>query len=61
VTFGHSELVAGLGFSLILGLAGLAVVAFWWRRAVNLAADTALLSDGAVLIVENGTVVEAST
>jgi hypothetical protein len=61
VTFGQSELVAGLGFSLILGLAGLAAVAFWWRRAVNLAADTALLSDGAVLIVENGTVGEAST
>ena len=60
MTFGQSELVTGLGLSLVVILARLVVVAWWWRRAVRHATATARLSDGAVLIVEAGTVIEAS-
>jgi hypothetical protein len=60
VTLGESELVTGLGLLLILALAGSAVAVLRWRRAVSRGATAVELSDGAVLIVEDGTVVEAS-
>jgi hypothetical protein len=60
VTLGESELVMGLGLLLILALAGLAVAVLRWQRAVSHGAAAVELSDGAVLIVEDGTVVEAS-
>ena len=60
MTLGESELVTGLGLLLILALAGSAAAVFLWRRAVSRAAAAAALSDGAVLIVEDGTVVAAS-
>ena len=60
MTFGPSELVTDLGLSLVIAITGLAVLALWWRTAVRVAADTARLSDGAVLIVEAGKVVEVS-
>jgi signal transduction histidine kinase len=60
VMLGESELVTGLGLLLMLALAGLAVAALWWRSAVRHGAAVAALSDGAVLMVEDGTVVGAS-
>ena len=60
VTLGESELVTGLGLLLILALAGAAAAVLQWRRAVSRGAAAAELNDGAVLIVEDGTVVEAS-
>ncbi|HUS54657.1 MAG TPA: PAS-domain containing protein [Thermohalobaculum sp.] len=60
MTFGQSELVTGLGLSLVVAIAGLVVLALWWRRAVSLRANTSMLSDGVVLIVEDGTVIEVS-
>jgi len=57
---GESELVTGLGLLLILTLAGSAAAVLQWRRAVGRGAAAAALNDGAVLIVEDGTVVEAS-
>jgi len=57
---GDTVLVTGLGLALIVALAGSAAAVFRWRGAVNRGAAAAELSDGAVLIVEDGTVVEAS-
>ena len=60
MTLGDSELVTGLGLLLFLALAGLAAAVLRWRRAVSRGAAAVELNDGAVLIVEDGTVVEAS-
>ena len=46
--------------ALILALAGLVVLGLRVRRLVSRVAETEMLSDGAVLIVEDGTVIEAS-
>ncbi|TFG85137.1 MAG: hypothetical protein E4H18_05610, partial [Hyphomicrobiales bacterium] len=53
-------MVTGLGLSLVIAITGFVVLAIWWRTAVRVAADTARLSDGAVLIIEAGKVVEVS-
>jgi signal transduction histidine kinase len=50
----------GLGLALIFALAGLVVLGLRLRRLTSIAVDMELLSDGAVLIVEDGTVIEAS-
>jgi signal transduction histidine kinase len=55
---GDSDLMMGL--LLILSLAGLAISVLRWRSAVRRGAAVAALSDGAVLMVEDGTVVGAS-
>ncbi len=60
MTLGDSELVTSLGLLLFLALAGLAAAVLRWRRAVSRGAAAVELNDGAVLIVEDGTVVEAS-
>jgi len=57
---GDTELVTGLGLALIVALAGSAAAVRQWRRAISRGAAAAELSDGAVLIVEDGIVVEAS-
>jgi signal transduction histidine kinase len=60
VMLGEPELVKGLGLLVILALAGLAIAVLRWRSAVVRGAAAAALSDGAVLIVEDGTVIGAS-
>jgi hypothetical protein len=60
VTFGQSELAVSLSLALILALAGLVVLGLRVRRLVSRVAETEMLSDDAVLIVEDGTVIEAS-
>jgi signal transduction histidine kinase len=58
VTLGEPQLVIGLGLLLILALAGLAVAVWCWRRSERDGATASELSDGAVLIVEGGQLVE---
>jgi hypothetical protein len=60
VTFDHSELAVGLGLARILALAGLVVLGLRVLRLVGRFAEAEMLSDGAVLIVEDGRVIEAS-
>jgi signal transduction histidine kinase len=60
VTLGDSELVLGLGLLLALACAGLGILALRWHEARRQYAATVELSDGAVLIVDDGQVIESS-
>ena len=60
MTLGEPQLVTSLGLLLIFALAGLVVAILRWRRAISDVATATRLSDGAVLIVDNGIVIEVS-
>jgi len=60
VAIGDSELVVGLGLLLVFACLGLGIFGLRWREALSRYATAVELSEGAVLIVDGGEVVETN-